>query len=228
MTVAFDVFSDVAEGNGELSWTHTPSGTPRAAIVFIVEDFQSVDGVTGVTYGGTSMTEVPGSPNIHATGETGAVHCFFLGSSVPTGAQTVVVSISGVFQRRAAAITLTAVDDTEVVDSDGTIESTSLANPSVVLSLSGRISFAAIAFHSGWNDPSEIVPLASWTDRLEHDWGARVSGWYTYDTIASADVTAGWTQDAEDATMIALAVSEVSPEGRLIGMVYSMVTDRIG
>jgi hypothetical protein len=214
MAVAFDAFSEVAAGTGTLSWTHTPSAAPQGVIVFVVENGTTSDGVTTVTYGGVGLTEVSGSPNILSSGETGVVHCFFLGSSVPnSGAQTVTVNISGSVTRRAAAITLTGSVDLEVVDSDGTINSTATSNPSITLSTSGRTSFGAIAFQSGRPSIGNIIPLANWTDRLEHDFGAQVAGWYTFDTIGSSDITAGWTQGNDDAVAVAIAVTEGSPQG---------------
>ncbi len=209
MTVAFDASSSSSAGNSTLTWDHDPVGTPRCVIVFVVEDTTTTDGVTGVTYAGTSMTDVSGSPNIHTTGETGAVHCFFLGASVPTGDPAeIVVSITGSVGRIGFAITLTAAGDTEVVDSDGTIASDSLVDPSVTLSLASRTSFAAIGFYSGHAGVASVTPLSNWNSRVEHDFGGQVAAMYSYDTIGSSDVTAGWTQTAQDATMIALAVSE--------------------
>jgi hypothetical protein len=207
---AFDAVSNVAAGTGNLSWTHTPVGTPRAVIVFIVQTGAGTDQVTSVTYGGTSMTEVSGSPNLHAAGETGAVYAYFLGSAIPTGAQTVTVNVSGAASKRAVAYTLTANADTEIVDSDGTINSSFLSNPSRTLSLSGRTSWAGIGFYSGQNAVGSITPLGSWTGDLEHSFGGiQVAGWYQFNTIGSSDVTAGWTQAADDAVMIGVAVSEV-------------------
>ena len=234
MTVAFDAFSNVAAGTGNLSWTHTPVGTPRAVIVQVSQHVGSTDEISSVTYGSETMTEVAGSPNTHTSAETNTIYTFFLGTSIPTGAQTVTVTVSGASNKRAGAITLTASSDCEVIDSDGTIDSDSQENPLVTLSLASRTSFATIVFFSGHVDPSLITPLTNWTDRLEHDWGSAVSGWYTYDTIGSADVTAGWNQSADDAVAIALAVSEVVPSGDegpikapIFSQVFEVISDMI-
>ena len=77
------------------------------------------------------------------------------------------------------------------------------------------------------------TPLASWTSRVEIDWGPQVGLMYTYDTIGTSDVTAGWTQAADDATMVALAVSEVLAATKVarfisIGGGQSMQTYGIG
>lgn len=209
MAVAFDAFTR-SSGSGAVNFTHTPVGTPRGVIVLISQGVSS-DAVAGVTYGGVAMTEISGSPNLKATAETGGVHGFFLGSGIPTGAQTVSVDNGGVTATKLVhAITITASDDTEIVDSDATINSDSVANPSVTLSLSGRTSFCVLELFTGQGSPSGFAPLTSWTSRDETDVGLFCLGCYTYDTIGSSDVTAGWTQTAEDAVMIAVAVSEAS------------------
>jgi hypothetical protein len=208
MAVAFDAHTGATSISP--SFTHTPVGTPRAVIVFIRDTSGSADQVSGVTYGGVAMSEISGSPNIPNDSGTDShfLHAFFLGSGIPTGAQTVAVTETGSFDMHVNCITLTADADTEIVDSDGTIDSTSTANPSVTLSLGGRTSFAAIVFSSGHGVVGSITPLTGWTGQDEDDSGVKVGGCYTYDTIGSTDVTAGWTQTAEDAQMIAVAVTE--------------------
>jgi len=209
---AKDAVSNAAAGTGNFSWTHTPVGTPRGVLVKCTGT-GGVDGFTSASYGSASLTDVTGSPNVLVAGENGNVSVFFAGSSIPTGAQTVSVTVSGTTDKRCVAITLTASADLEIVDSDGTINSTSQANPSVTISLGGRSSFVAIAFYSGQGDPTGITPFTGWTADLEHDWGSDVAGWYTYDTVGTTDVTAGWTQLADDAAMVAVAVAEVVAAG---------------
>lgn len=208
---AFDATSaHPTGGTGDLSWSHVPVGTPRAIIFFAMQGTSATDEVTSVTYGGVSMAEVSGSPNMLTGGEIGGVHVFFLGASIPTGTQTVSVTTSGATVTYfPSVISLTAADDTETVDVDATVNSTSLANPSVTLSLSGRTSWAGIAFYSGQNSPAGVTPLTDWTDNGEGDLGTELIASYYYNTVGTSDVTAGWTQAAEDAAMIAFAVAEV-------------------
>lgn len=210
--VAFDAFS-IASSTTNISYTHTPVGTPRGVLVMCVGTAADTDEFTSATYGGTSMSEVSGSPNVlaGAAHEGGDITVFFLGSSVPTGPQTTSVTVSGAGVKTCATISLTGSANTEVVDSDGTINSVVLDNPSVTLSLGSRVSFAVVAVFSGLNNLTNITPLTGWTDRFEEDFGSDVAGWYTYNTIGSTDVTAGWTQAGNDALMIAVAVSEVVP-----------------
>lgn len=210
MTVAFDASAGTT-GTGTLSYTHTPVGTPRAVLLFVVHS-GTTDEVTTVTYGGTGMTQISVSPQTKSTGELSVVHAFFLGSSIPTGAQTVEVSVSGASTKLGRSITLTASADTEVVDAD-IISSDSVSNPSVTLGLGGRTSFVAIGFDSGQIDVASIAPNAGWTSRVEFDFGSHSGGVYTYDTIGSSDVAAGWDNSAaggDDANAIAVAISEAA------------------
>lgn len=219
MAVAFDAFSEVGTGTGNTSGTHTPTGTPRGIILLIFRDAAS-DDITAASYGGVAMTEVTGSPLLKATGETMGVYGYFLGSSIPTGAQTVTTtSAGGGVGRRVYCISLTADADTEVQDTDVTITSDSLENPSATLSLGGKTCFCCQIFGSGQADVTSITPLTDWTARAEEDFGAKVYGCYTYDTIGSTDVTMGWTQTADDALAIGVAVTEVSsPKGLIMLM----------
>lgn len=205
---AFDAYSNNgALVAGDVSYTHTPIGTPRGVVVYVISA-QGSDNVTGVTYGGVAMTEVTGSPNSNAT-LPATVYAYFLGSGIPTGAQTVLVSTTGSVNKSAHTITITASADTELVNA-ATINVDSQANPSVSVSLTGRTSFVSIGIASGQNAVNGITPLTNWTARNEADIGAQTTAIYTYDIIGATDVTAGWTQTADVALAITSAVAEIS------------------
>lgn len=216
MAVAFDAFGSGSDagGSANLTWTHTPVGTPRGALVWIVQTGFTPSGTNAVScsYGATDMG-APVAELVKTTGEPCTVTFYFLGSSIPTGAQTVTFDPVASAVKFGGSITLTADANTELVDTDSTISSDSSSNPSVTLSLSARTCFAAIGFFSGIGVDTGITPLSSWTARAEHDFGAAMAGVYTYDTVGTSDVTAGWTQAADDAVAIAVAVSEVAAAG---------------
>lgn len=210
MAVAFDAVSNVAAGTGNLSWTHTPVGTPRGVKVDIVEN-GGTNGVDSVTYGGVAMELV--AANAKTSGEAGTVITYFLGRNIPAGAQTVSVTVNDAVSKRAVAITVTASSDTCWTSVDTSISSDSVTNPSTTLSLLGKTSFVSLALHSGQGTAGGITPATGWTSRLENDFGAQVCGWYTYNTIASSNVACGWTQTADDAVMVALAITEAPLAG---------------
>ena len=205
MAVAFDAFSS---GVLDANFTHNPVGVPKAVIVWVC-DVSGSDQVTGVTYGGAALAQVSGSPLNKTTGEAGSVHCFFLGSSVPTDDPATVDVTTTASTFAVYCVTLTADTNTELVDVDATISSDSQADPSVTMSLAGRSSFVGLCFFSGHDAVTSCTQLTDWTNRQRDTTGAIVVGCFTYNTIGTADVTAGWTQTAEDAVAIVVTVSEV-------------------
>ena len=214
--IAYDNFTSSTGGTGDYAFDHTPVGTPRGAIVYVIVNGVSVAGVTGVTYGGTAMTQVSLSPALNATGELGACHTFFLGSSIPTGTQSVSVDATlGTEVSVAGCTTLTAAQDTSVVTT-GKVESNSDDNPSVTLSLGGVSSFCMIGAWSGLGNLS-MAPFTGWTDRFEHDFGNQNGLIYTYDTVGTTDVAAGYTAGSDDVAMIAVAIRENAAPGGATG-----------
>lgn len=207
MAIAFDAASNVAAGNGTLSWTHTPVGTPAGALVLVAAATSS-DQVSGVTYGGTAMTEVTGSPVLRVSGdEGGSVYGYFLGSSVPTGAQTVEVTVGGAASKRAVAITVTASGNTEV-DDTSTADIASTTTPSVTLTTSVE-TFVAAVLHSGVNDPANVAPDGDHTEVLEHDYGTTTGSWVRRTSNpAAGSPTVSWTTNSEEAAILAVAIRE--------------------
>lgn len=215
--VAFDAFSNPAaeftdDAGG--TWAHTPVGTPKALICFVMRasgGAGATDTVVGITADGNALTEMSGSPILQDGADDDlVVHGFFKGSGIPAEELTIIVDVNAAVAHHAGCVTLTAAADTEIVDVDASINSESDDNPAVTLSLSSRTSFAMIGFGGGHSVVNNITPFANWTGRLEWDGGAATAGIYTYDTIGTTDVSAGWTQTAENAAMIAVAVSEVA------------------
>lgn len=208
MAIAFDAYaSNTTNGTGNFSWTHTPVGTPKGAIVYVLCNGSGADEITSVTYGGTAMTQITSSPVLNTTGELGSAHGFFLGSSVPTGAQTVSVTTSGTATTKiGGSVTVTASNDTSVV-TQGTVSSNSQANPSTTLSLGGVSCFCMFGAWSGIGNLSQ-TPFANWTERTAFDFGNQNGFIHTYNTIGTADVSAGYTAGADDVALHAVAIRE--------------------
>jgi hypothetical protein len=220
MAVVYDTFSNVAAGTGDLSWTHTPVGTPRGVLVYIIYA-STTNQVSSVTYGGVAMSEVSSSPMVKPSGEVGTVHGYFLGSGIPTGAQTVSVTVSGSTSKRAGCYTITADRPTYVVDTS-TLRADSQANPSVTVSISVT-SFVSMGFLSGQDTASGISPNLGWAASLEDAVLSYSRGWYKFDTYPSADIACGWTQTADDAIALAVAISEdlINSEVNIFDSSYS-------
>lgn len=222
MTIAYDAVSDgytspiIPYTAGNQSWTHTPVGTPRGILVFIAQGFEAAtDVITGVTYGGVAMTRVA----VTTTAPTDPVrsYAYFLGSSIPTGAQTVAVTASsGTYKWSGHCVSMTAAADTEVQVSAAHMETLS-ANPfdwSGTLALSGATCFVAEIVSACENVPTNIAPLAGWSKLSSCDYGSESSALLTYDTVGSADLTYGVNGGASgDHSFIAVGVKEAASSG---------------
>lgn len=207
MALSFDAFTASSPGTSISDFSHA-GGTPRWVCV-CVGLTNTTDEVTSVTYGGLSLTEMTGSPHAGTT-EGGGLHVFAAYSSIPTGTQTVSVTTSGTTATKVAyCITCNGTGDSELIDSDVTIIGDTVTDPSVTLSLGGRTSFCCVFGYTGENAVTGTTPLSGWTSQAETSSGSEGLLCYTYDTVGSSDVTAGWTQPSNDALMFAIAVSEV-------------------
>ena len=210
MTITLDASSTPAGQTGNISFSHTAAGTVRGIVCTVAQSIGFTDEVTGITWGGVPMTRV--GALFKSSGETGAVYAYLLGVNVATGLQNVVISVDGTgSNKRCALWSLNAAANASIVFANSaTINSDSVANPSVLLPLGGVTCWVNIVFISGQDDPTGITPLAGWTGTGEDTLGALgvSGGHYRYNTISNVDVTAGWTQTAEDAAAIAFGVNE--------------------
>lgn len=192
MTIAFNVQSAGSGSTSPITVSHASTGTARGALVFITSN-TTTDYVTGVTYGGVTMSEVDGSPYTDAT-IPGIVHCYFLGSSVPTGTQDVVVTLSASVLHSVHCFTVTASDDTSVLTS-ATHVGAADAGSSVTdtIALGGTTAFVAEGYVVDTPTASGYAPYTGWTANTEIDFGAEYGGAYKYNTVGTADVTYGVT-----------------------------------
>jgi len=120
MAIAFDTsIESVRTGTSDpMTWTHTPVGTPRAIAIAFVHGTSSTDHVSTVTYGGVSMSRIVRATDT-AT-EQGAAEWWFLGASIPTGAQTVSADLASATTDdiHGVSVSFTATRDCAVVDYD--------------------------------------------------------------------------------------------------------------
>lgn len=125
--VAFDKVTAPASFTGgsasPWTWTHTPVGTPTAALVMF-ENFVGGATVTSVTYGGTTMTAVAGSPL--AIDGSNSVYAYCLPNPA-AGAQTVNVNTSAPAFLNGGSITVTGSDTATCATAVNTATGTSTA-----------------------------------------------------------------------------------------------------
>lgn len=213
VTIAYDNHVNDTGFGGNVTMSITPVGTPRGVWVGICQGTNDTDTITGVTYGGTAMTRV--HRFVGTAGEHTVQYAYFLGSSVPTGAQDAVISTSSSTGKHCIVMTFTAADDTEINTTSELIDSSSQDDPRVNFAIGGVESFVAEMITSGLSQVTNISPISpGWTDRGEGDMGALVSAFYSYDTIGTADVNCGYDSTAaDDAQILGIAINEVTGGG---------------
>jgi hypothetical protein len=214
MAVAHDAISEIEKTGSETSssQTHTPVGTPRGIVVTIARANPGdtvADFITGVTYGGVAMARIV---NVNDTaGEHGQSVAYFLGSGIPTGPQTWVVSYSSsaTHDVHAVCASVTAADNTEVLAS-GSI-GVDQANPQIALSYGGRTGQAYASCYSGLSTVGSLTVLGTCTATHDYDLpdGTYVAVACRQTTPGTADFTIGWTAASDDVAMVAIAVTEV-------------------
>lgn len=208
--MAHDAFSQGA-GTGTISWTHTPVGTPSGVLVFVIREDTDAslaeDDIVSVTYGGTALTAVSGGFAIDSSGEPGYCKAFFLGSSVPTGAQTVIV-VATTGGHIAGAITVTSVGDTAatgvvLLQGDGTLSEQSVNDGSP-----GSPSMRYAAGFSGLNSPPSVG--ANSTSLLSNDNGTDGQVICRETTAGQGARSIGFSSGStDDRAFVHLAVVEV-------------------
>jgi len=209
MTLALDAFTKSALFQGSTSSTHTPTGTPRAVLILVAQDGDDTEESGTFTYGGVSVPRTPGISFAQDTAtEFMASYAFFLGASIPTGAQTVAASGWGAADKVFWVITLTAAADTAVEDVERAQENQ--ANPSVNLTTTVETWVANILM-SGQGTQAAATAGSGYTKLDNNDFGQQVALVETINTPASAGtVASGWTVTSDDVAMIAVAIKEVS------------------
>ena len=122
MAVAYDAGSESHTGvagsisEASFTWNHTPAGTPRGVLIFVMTLNTAVDKISSVTYDGVAVPAVSGGAAVIDATEAGRCQAFFLGSSVPTTSPAAVVvnRTNDTAELYAVCITVTAAGDTEV------------------------------------------------------------------------------------------------------------------
>lgn len=219
MAVAHDAASESHTGTtgsaseASFNWAHTPVGTPKGALVFVKCSGSALDRVTGVNYGASAMTAVVGGRAVDTATEAGSVKAYFLGSSVPTGAQTVTVNRSNNSDVLwAVAITVTAASDTEITGIVLAQEDGTLAEVAVDDGSPGSNSMRYAGLYSGL----AAVPTvgANTTALHDIDFGAKVASVVRETTAGQGARSLGWSDGTtDDVAAVYLAIKESSPGG---------------
>jgi len=209
--VAFDAATENIAAADPQTFLHTPVGTPRGVWLICAHGTTSA-GIfitNNVTYGGVLMASPAGFDAHDVLGEVGASNMWFLGSNIPTGAQTVSVDrTEATTSVHCTVVTLTAARDTEAI-ANGRIQNDA-ANPQVLLAFGGRSALSLCGLYGGGAAPLDYTSLAGHTRVHDHDFGTFVSVVDRLTTAQTSDDTCGYTAALDDVAFVALAVAEVA------------------
>lgn len=221
MTVAFDAATPSGAGGGSTftttsphTYLHTPVGDPSSVLVAVISA-DPADPVNGaVMYGTVAMTRVPTNGfAADILGEAGSVVMYELGSSIPTGPQTVSISHTGsAAVKLPVCITLTAAADTEI-GASGKLEGDQ-ADPQIALDTGATESFRVAVLFSGVQiagSLTAVTDVSAVGSSPRVDFGEEF-GLVGYQTSAASagSMTIGWTAVSDDVAMIAVAIQEVA------------------
>ncbi len=192
---------------GNRTFTHTPIGTPRGVVV-VIGCTGTTSPVTGVLYGGVAMTFVQSAVD---TSEAGSIWIYFLGSGLPTGAQTVTLQGCTTASKFCTCSTVTAASgmDTKVYGSVGQDTLTSADPNAILLNNRSRNSLIYGGVHGGAAAPTSYAVGSGYTLQHSADYGqlsARTSRLTTAAAFASR--TYNWTAISDDWCVAAIAIGE--------------------
>lgn len=228
--IAFDAASESHTGTtastnqASFSWTHSPVVAPEGIVVFVITLNSATAYDTSVTYGGSSMTRDTSATATDSAGEPGVVRTYFLGSSVPTGNQTVTVNrTNNSVEMYAVAFSVNSTNtyNTEIytagivlVQDDGAWSEQNVTDGSP-----GTNSLRFVGVYDGTNN----VPSAgsSSTAGPSIDVGVYTSATAYETTAGQGSRPVGFSQGGnDDRAGVHLAVREVVPTITLSGNIY--------
>lgn len=222
MTIALDKFTKFLEAGANPSGMDSaPVGTV-AGILVCIGTAATATSITAVSIGGVSLTEVTGSPQASNSGEVCEAAAWFLGdASALAGRSDDLVDTTGSAQDRVFGIyTFTATGDTSVVDTyTDTTPTTKTTSLGGTLSLSGNTCFCAQAIASGTNgNQGKVSTITNWSKDITADnddspddigdFGGSSGEVHSYDIVSTSDVTCGFTQNNDDASLVAVAIKD--------------------
>lgn len=225
MAVAHDAASaSHASGSNSVSqasfsWTHTPVGTPAGVLIFtyggIAGGTGSAESATSVTYGGGPVTAVTGGSAADTATEPMRCTAWFLGSGLPTGAQTVIVNrVNSGVSMWAVAVTVTASGDTEVHGVVLQQENQVLAETNVDDGSPGTNSVRYVGIATGVATPSTGLTTGANSTRLFANDNASRGAVATRETTAGqGSRPVGESGASDDLAAVYLAIREVAAGG---------------
>ena len=223
-TITFD-FASEGTGTTTFTWSHAGGANPEGGVVACMCSACTTDVISGAKWGASSMTLVGNA--IDTVGEPGSVEVYWIGSSVPSGTQTIECTVSsGTDAKHGVAIGVQANGNVQLAGTFCTIDTGDPDDPScTVTGISGaRFGFAFL--FSGLNDPTSITAGAGFTLGPDNDYGTKSSISEYESSQGSGNLTAAFTTTAaDDVAMLGMAFQQVTADSGFAPRRGVMISD---
>lgn len=184
MALAVDNVASYDQALGGYSWVFTPvASVPQGILVYVTTyNTGGEDLITGVTYGGTALTQVGVTLQVtNADTVDGLGSVWHLPLNTLSGAQTVAVQKTGVPSSNSVSVMVvsytTASGATPIeVDAWSQLQSVG-TNAHCTITTSADAHITAVMIAPDLGSPSDTTPVAPVVDVLEDDWGIRMSNY---------------------------------------------------
>ncbi len=225
MAVAFDATSGsgvLGDANLSWSWTHTPTGTPQGVVAFTFKDV-SASNITGVTYGGVAMTLIGSA--IDSAGEPGTCEVWFLGTGLPTGAQSIVatVSVGNANSHAGIAATVTALGNTSSTGVITEADDQVLTEENITDGSPGSASLRFAGVFSGISTGATIGANSTMLFQYTAVGGGRSFQACQETVPGQGSRPVGFTGASDDVAAVYLAIRETAPASSQTMLVMGMI-----
>jgi len=189
----------------------TPVGIPQAIVLTVASNGSSTQHGSACTYGGVALTKVNGVGQADAS-HPGSTEVWLLGSSVPTGMQTLSYDLSSATDddQQFVIYELSAAGNVEAVDSE-VASSVDSFDPTLTMQYAGRRAISIGCVQYGKPDVTDLVDNANMSEAATHDFASQIAHSNYQTTPGTSDFTFNFTRPFGDEAgcMTVAAFSEV-------------------
>lgn len=216
MAIAHDYASESHTGTTgsqsetSFSWTHSGAASGvQGAVVFTFTNTSTIF-VSGVTYGGLTLTEVTSATAVDSAGEPGVCRAWFVGSGIPQGNQSVVVSRTQNAQIiYATCATMTGSGITKVIGAPVLVKNDA-AQSEQSIDTQGRYAIRYAGTTSGLATPPGAG--ASSTSLHVIDYSSLGNTFVRETTPGTGNRAVGFTGASDDVAAVYIAITEINAE----------------
>lgn len=214
-----------SEGTGTttFTWSHAGGANIEGGVVGCFCEGCTTDVISGAKWGASAMTLVGNA--IDTAGEPGSTEVYWIGSSVPSGTQTIECTVaSGTLLKHGVAFGVQAAGDVQLAGTFCTIATGDPDEPSCSVATITGARFGFVFIYSGLNTEGNASAGAGFTLGPTNDYGTKTSASEYETTQGTGNLTATFVTTAgDDVAMLGMAFEQVTPDAVVGGRRRSVV-----